>query len=180
MTIQPNVDMRMRFEYGGAGSFGLGCREQTMTASGDPIIDALPPPARALLAQAFGFYFTAQYATEHADNCESVPYDVTPAVLVNIGFAYELSFKAVLAAHGWDDQRLQRELGHDLIAAMQQAQDYGLQLTPTVCKNIQLLSPHFKRPTLRYLNYGTIELPGKPLLVLSIHMQAVRDLLLVG
>jgi len=150
-----------------------------MTASGDPIIDALAARARALLAQAFGFYFTAQYATEHADNCMSLPFDVTPAVLVNIGFAYELSFKAVLAANGWDDLRLQRELGHDLQAAMQRAEAYELQLTPAVRETIQLLAPLFARPTLRYLNFDTLELPGDRLPVLATHMQAVRDLLLV-
>ncbi len=146
-----------------------------MRRSGDPAIDGLPENARALLAQALGFALTAQ-CTSTAMRVGHAP-DLTPAVLVNVGFAYELSFKAFLAAHGWSDRDL-RAIGHDLVRAMRDAEGANLVSTDDVSRHLALISPQFRDHSLRYLSFGTMELPLDPITVLFEHMDRVSRRLL--
>jgi hypothetical protein len=80
-----------------------------------------------------------------------------------LGHSIELSFKAVLIAHGTTDARL-RQLGHDLVASRDAmlalgAGTDGPQLDPEDRARIELLSPLYKAKALEYLVPGFMSLP---------------------
>ncbi len=79
------------------------------------------------------------------------------------GFAIELSSKAYLAGHGWNDQRLQK-LRHDLGAGIREARSAGLRLSlPTETDRVIALmqEPHSKLQ-MRYIpaDVASITLPA--------------------
>lgn len=142
--------------------------------SGDPIIDALPLRAKALLTQATGFYLTAKAAS---DWCVDHSADLTLAIAVNMGYAYELSFKAILAAKGQSDDDLKKEIGHNLETGMLAAKAAGYSSGNGICEHLRLLSPTFCNHSLRYLSFKgkVVELPNNKdmIAVLDEHMDGV-------
>lgn len=148
-----------------------------MNASRDPVIDALPQQARSLLAGAWGFYFTAQLAEGGFSTFSEHQPDLRPAILVNVGFAYELSLKAFLAANGQDERRL-RDIGHQLDCALSEAIRFGLPENSDVAEQVRLISPAFANHSLRYISFGNMELPTNPVECLRVHLDSVSCRLL--
>lgn len=145
-----------------------------MVLSVDPTIDSLPPLARQLLAQACAFCLTARLAHQTTANGSI---DLLPVTCVNVGFAYELSCKAVLAARQ-SEERMLCQIGHDLVRGLRDAEAAGLSVTSETRKHVELLSPIFQDHTLRYLSFDVVELPADPITILQEHINAVGRLLL--
>lgn len=147
-----------------------------MTAAGDAAIDALPPQASALLAGAWGFFWTAGFAMDGRSLWIGAP-DIRPATLVNVAYAYELSLKAVLAANGQPDAYLKKVVGHNLKRALAEAVAFGLPADVSVSEQVRLLGGPFGNHSLRYISFGTVELPHAPFSVLERHLGSVSGLL---
>ena len=148
-----------------------------MNAAGNPAVDALPEQSRCLLAGAWGFYFTAQLAEAGFTNSAEQQPDLRPAILVNVGYAYELSLKAFLAANGQDDRRL-REIGHKLNCALSEAITLGLPENSDVAEQVRLIGPAFANHSLRYISFENQELPTYPVKFLRDHLDSVSCRLL--
>lgn len=150
-----------------------------MSATGDPTIDALPPDAQQLLAGAWGFFYAAGLAQDGLAQWQGQRPDIRPATLVNVAYAYELSLKAVLAAHGRDERYLSQTVRHNLPRALSEAVAFGLPADPAVEGDVGLLAVPFANHTLRYGGWGDLELPPRPFAVLERHLLAVSTLLLI-
>ena len=93
------------------------------------------------------------------------------ACFTNIGFAVELALKAYIREKG-GSEKLQRRLGHDLVAAYDEAVQRGF--TPfddRQVKLIQDISPTFSDMTVRYGTCGWVQLP-----TIEVALQVARGL----
>lgn len=149
-----------------------------MNATGDSVIDSMSEQSKSLLAGAWAFYYTAAHA-ETGDS-PSVPnkIDLRPAILVNVGYAYELSLKALLASRGRTKQEL-RKIGHNLIEALSMAIELGLPQSADVEKQISLIASSFADHSLRYISFRNLEVSSDCMRVLHDHMEAISKLLLL-
>jgi hypothetical protein len=82
------------------------------------------------------------------------------ACYVNIGFAVELALKAYLREKG-GSEKLQKRLGHDLVAAYSEAVQRGYSPSDDLQSLlVRDVSPSFQDMSVRYGTFGWIELPA--------------------
>jgi len=94
------------------------------------------PPGRHLLDNARGFAVSARQSASMPGR------HVGELVLQSLGNVIELSLKSILLAHGWNDDRCQREIRHDLVKALTAAEDLGFRPSdPALAPFVALLSP---------------------------------------
>lgn len=78
------------------------------------------------------------------------------------GHAIELSLKAFLAYHGFNEQKL-RAIGHDLVRAWEKAREKGLDGNShevmEADETIVQINPYYKAKGLEYIVTGTVRYP---------------------
>lgn len=114
--------------------------------------------AKQLLANAYGFFLAA---TRIADGGVG-PGFPWPPFFVNIGHAFELSFKAYVVHHGGNEKVCRNDIGHDLFRAIDEACARGLSRpTQDVLDLISIISPYHRGHNFRYLT-TPIDTPSLP------------------
>lgn len=114
--------------------------------------------ARLFYTNALGFLDAARGLHALSKQPGELPHPYV--FFVNLGFAYELAFKAFLSHRKWSDDRLKKEIGHDLLAALREAKAVGYVPFPGVEEELAVLGPLHAAPyDLRYLKDKSVDLP---------------------
>jgi len=128
------------------------------------------------LSGAVGFIETA-YSIIYISKTKAVFH--WPAFYVNLGYAYELSLKGFLANNGWNDEKLRKEIGHDLQKALSESRTSGfVPHSIDVSEAIDVIGPLHKSQSARYLTGEALQVPADhedALRVASDHLNAVGD-----
>jgi hypothetical protein len=105
-----------------------------------------------------GFLVAAEAVHErHLQNTKELEH--WPALTVNLCYTLELSLKSFITLHGADQRKL-KNVGHNLIKCLAEAQSVGYTPThPAISELIKILSPYHTSHSLRYLEGGAAELP---------------------
>lgn len=109
--------------------------------------------ATRLIANAVAFHRVAQhiaYNPSTGPNGQRVQH--WPVFYTNIGFAIELALKAYLAIRGWNEERLRKEVGHDLEIGLCKVHSVGLtEPGEGVAQIAQKISRHHRDRSFVYL-----------------------------
>lgn len=138
------------------------------------ISDDARTKARMLCTGAVGFLVAAD-ATHERHLREPHEPEHWPAISVNLCYAIELSLKSFIAMRG-GDEKLLKDVSHNLERGLKTAQDMGFVPThPATKELVAILSPFHVRSSLRYLDGKAVDIPEARIMIAVIrkHLQDI-------